>query len=78
MRTTESQEKMPSLKEKCQAIARNVGIPLGVFDAGGAAAVLNAACSAMGIVPKVGQTLPMISWASPSSSTGQWWACASV
>ena len=38
---------MPSLKEKCQAIARNVGIPPGVFDAGGAAAVLNAALEVM-------------------------------
>ena len=53
---------MPSLKEKCLAIARDVGLPSEVFDAGGAAAVLNTACQAMGIQPKpgAGQTLPDI------------------
>ena len=43
---------MPSLKEKCHAIARDVGLPSEVFDASGAAAVLRAACQAMGIQPK--------------------------
>ena len=51
---------MLSFKDKVLAIAHDVGIPRDVFDHGGAAAVLNAACSAMGIQPKPGQTLPDI------------------
>ena len=42
------------------AIARDVGIPPEMFDIGGATAVLKAACDAMGMVPKQGQTLPDI------------------
>ena len=51
---------MPTFKEKVLAIARDVGIPPEMFDIGGATAVLKAACDAMGMVPKQGQTLPDI------------------
>ena len=39
-----------------EGIARDVGIPLELFDAGGAAAVLKAACDLMGFNPKKGMT----------------------
>ena len=61
---------MPSLKDKVFAIARDVGIPSEVFDAGDAAAVLRAACDAMGMVPKQRHTLPDIAEMPSCGSSG--------
>ena len=55
-RKTVTRPKRHDADPQGEGIARDVGIPLELFDAGGAAAVLKAACDLMGFNPKKGMT----------------------